>query len=252
MIIGTVTLIMLLMGGGTFNIFVFDKMDKNIKKVVVDKDRKDLLLSELKLGKKEMKAYYKERKNDIKSLKALNLDRSASEEMFAELNATFSKKRSEIDEKVINSRIELIQNITDDEWAEIMDLAQAENDNQKTKEAAKEAKGKMKDNTDKLGKTIRDTIEDESKRDEVLSSFETFRNTFNQMENDAITRFPSANKILIDKSSGANDLSKTFESVAELRSRTYDALVDFHFAIIEQITEKEWQKIMKQANKIYN
>lgn len=253
MIIGTVTLISILLGGGgTFNIFVFDKIDKNIKKVVVDKKRKDLLLTELKLGKKEIKAYYKDRKNDIKSLKSLNLDRTASKEMFEKLNSTFIRKRSEIDQKVIISRVELVQNITDEEWQEIMDLAAVEQENQKNKDAEKEAKGKLKDDTDKLGKTIQDTIEDEEKREAVLSSFETFRNAFNEMEKDAITRYPSDNEILTNKNSEVDDLSKTLGSVTELRSRTYNAFVDFHFAIIEQTTEKEWQKIMKQVNKIYN
>lgn len=65
------------------------------------------------------------------------------------------------------------------------------------------------------------------------------------MQKDTVIRFPDDNEILVNKNSDSKELSKTFESVTKLRSLTCNALVDFHFAIVDHTMEKEWQKIMK-------
>lgn len=82
MIIGTVTLISILLSGGSYNTFVFADLDKYVKKVIVDKERNKEMSGELKIAKKNIKNFYKERKNGIKDLKNLNLDRNSQKSQF--------------------------------------------------------------------------------------------------------------------------------------------------------------------------
>ena len=59
MIIGTITLITILFLGGTTNTFVFENLDKHIKKAVIEKERKDEILSDLKVGKRKSRPIMK-------------------------------------------------------------------------------------------------------------------------------------------------------------------------------------------------
>ena len=84
MLVGLATLLMSLFGGGSLDVFYIDKIEQGIKKEVDDKDRKKDLQSDLKAYTKSTKEFNKVLKNQLKDLKKKNLDRSTTEEWYAE------------------------------------------------------------------------------------------------------------------------------------------------------------------------
>lgn len=69
MIIGTITLISILLSGGTFNTMFIEKADMYASKVVLDKERAKEIKEIIKRSKREIKVYAKDRKSLIKELK---------------------------------------------------------------------------------------------------------------------------------------------------------------------------------------
>ena len=69
MIVGIIAIFAILFSGGTNEAFFIDKMEKGVKEYVIEKDRKNEILSELKSSKKTIKAFDKNRKKQLKTLK---------------------------------------------------------------------------------------------------------------------------------------------------------------------------------------
>jgi len=72
MIAGTVFLLSILFGGGALEVFYVDKFEKGTKKYVVDKERKSDILGDIKVAKKVIKQFNKDRKKQLKAYKKLN------------------------------------------------------------------------------------------------------------------------------------------------------------------------------------
>ena len=111
-------------------------------------------------------------------------------------------------------------------------------------------KGKTSNVFEKVESTIAKSIDDESRRNAVLSSLEKTRSTYADLENNFIDNYPADNAILIRKDASDEELGELFENVLDLRHKTYTAFVDYHFEIIDMTNQKEWDKIMKQVNKV--
>ena len=72
MLIATITALAILFGGGTFETFFIDDLRKGVKEYVVEDERKDEILDDLKRSKKMIKSFNKERKAQFKEFKKLN------------------------------------------------------------------------------------------------------------------------------------------------------------------------------------
>jgi len=139
----------------------------------------------------------------------------------------------------VDERLKTIQKLTDAEWQAILDLAIEKARNQKTKEEEKAAKGKIKDTFAKVESTINKVIADQDRKKAVLQSLKKFESSFDYFENNILNRFPTDNAVLVNKNAGQEELGEIFEAVADLRKEAYDALVDFHYHILDQTEEKE-------------
>ena len=250
MIIGTITLITLLVTGGTYNTFVFENLDKHVNKVVVDKERKKFLKSELRVVAKKMKGYFKERKNIIKDFKTLNLDRAATRQDFMHLRDQLLPLRQEIDQYLIEDRIRLVEKLTDEEWDEIMRRSAEEAQSTKQKELEKEIKGKNTDRFAKLEQIAHTNILDESRRENVVLAISNFRDATTQLETNVLEYLPQDNAVLVRKEATVSELNTLFTSVLEVRDQTFESWIGFHFDVRENTTEGEWKKIMNEANKM--
>jgi hypothetical protein len=250
MIVGTLALLTMLLGGGTFNTFVFEDLDKYAKKVMVDEERKEYVLEELKIVKKSIKEYYKVRGKKIKELKEVNIDRNTDLEDFKIIEDELRMERDKMDQYMVDKRMSVIKNIDNDEWDEIIRMSAEDAQNQKANEEEKELKGKIKNIFEKMESTIAKSIADTKKADNVLGSLDKLKTAYYEMESNVINRYPEDNKILIKKNSEQEELNQIYSEVFTLRESYVAALKDFHFEALEQTNEKEWKKIMKEMNNI--
>ena len=145
MIIGTITLISMLFFSGALSLFLVEDFDKGIEKYVVEKERRKELLADLKDIKKTLKEMNEERDDYIKTLKKLNANRNTTTADFNEYQDKLLVQAVKIQDMTIDSRLQLIKKITQEEWDQIMALSATTVQKTKDKLEAKREKGKVKD-----------------------------------------------------------------------------------------------------------
>jgi len=122
MIIATITLIIMLLGGPT-QTFLIDKFEKGVKKSVIDKARKKEILKDLKASEKKIKSFNKERKARLKKFRVINADRNTNREDLITFFDRSMEKRLAYQETIIEDRIAITSKITAEEWESILKFA---------------------------------------------------------------------------------------------------------------------------------
>ena len=248
MIIGTLALIMMLFGG-IQDYYLIDTIEKGIKEHVIEKDRKKEILAEIKIEKKNLKSLKKSRSSLVKELNKLNSDRSSSKDDFKVYQESFIKNNNEYQGKVISTRLRLIEKITDDEWELIIGLSTEKEQKEKDKTLKKgeknAEKNKTKNKFSDLEKVINESITDAQKKIKVMESFHEYMNSMKALEDKISQKNVIDAPIIRDKYSTKEDLQKIGNELNLLRINVFNNMVDFHFDILKNTDQKEWDKIMK-------
>jgi len=111
-------------GGASSALVVYDRpakeMNKVIKRVITDADRRDVILSDLSRWKSGQKKLDKEASSDrkelLKTLRRKDAERSEAEPIMAKLDETFLK----MDRNFLDLRFRVKEQVSSAEWAEIV------------------------------------------------------------------------------------------------------------------------------------
>ena len=126
MIIGTITLIMLLFGGG--GMFSFEKtFDPFVKEAVKDQSRYEQIADVTKQADESLKAFHKE-VGDVwaKELKTLLSDYEASKDDFRSFVSRADQSRTAIQRELLDVRFRVVGLMTADEWNAMYDAMDKE------------------------------------------------------------------------------------------------------------------------------
>jgi len=139
MIIGTVTLIMLLFGGG--GMFSFEKaFDPFVKDAVKDKSRYEQIADVTKQADESLKEFHKE-VDDVwaKELKTLLSDYDASKDDFRSFVSRADQSRTAIQRELLDVRFKVTKLMTEDEWNSMYQAIEekAEEERKKAEEKGK-------------------------------------------------------------------------------------------------------------------
>jgi len=253
MIVGTIALITLLFfGGGVPDYFLVTGLEKGVKEYVIEKERKKEILAEFKIAKKKSKTIYKSRSELIKELKILNADRLATTADFQKYETLLLENTVEYQDLVIDSRLDLIKNITEDEWANIIEYSKNVVNKENKKLQKKIDDGKIKDPFKDLESKINTQILDEKNRGIVMEALTTFKNDFKVFAKKLNKRNVNDTPVLMHKNSSNEDLKKIAAEVNSIRMDTYKSMLDFRTVLLENTTEEEWNKTIKIFNKLWN
>ena len=250
MIVGIATLIMSLFGGGSLDVFYIDKIEQGIKKEVDDKDRKKDLQSDLKAYTKSVKEFNKVLKNQLKDLKKKNLDRSTTEEWYAEFYESRMQERIKLQKTFIEQRISLQEKITDDEWNAIMKRASDETTKLAEKEERKEMKKKDKNAFRVQEKTIVDHIADKDRRMTLLEALSVYEVLYDQIHEAYESINVNESVFLANKNATKTEMLVLAGILNEQRVKLYVGNTIFIMAMQEYATDSEWTPIMKAYNKL--
>lgn len=251
MIVGTIALITLLFLGGVPDFFLVTGLEKGVKEYVIDKEKKKEILAEFKIVKKKSKAIYKTRSGLIKEIEIINADRLATTADFQKFESLLIENAVEYQDLVIDSRLDLINNITEDEWANIIEYSKNEVDNEKEKLQKKIDDGKIKDPFKDLETKINAQIADEKNRTVVLEALAAFKNDFKTLAEKLNERNVDDTPVLMNKNSSKEDLKEIAAEINNIRKDTYKSMLDFRSVLLENTNEEEWNKIMKEFNKMW-
>lgn len=250
MIIGIVTLIMMLFGGGSLDVFYIDKIEQGIKKEVVDKDRKKDIQSDLKAYTKSVKEFNKVRKNQLKDLRKKNLEKSTSGNWYMEFFESRMQERINLQKTFIEQRIALQQKITDDEWGNIMKRASDETTKQTEKEQRKEMKKKDKNAFSDQEKAIVENVADQERRMILLEALGVYELVYDQIHESYENINVNESIFLADKDATEEEMLILAELLNEQRIILYEGYAVFLIVMQEATTDEEWKPIMKAFNKL--
>ena len=247
MIIGTIALLNLLFFGGIQEYFLLDKLEKGVKSYVEDKDRRKEILTDLKTSKAIIKSFNKERKSKLKVFKEMNLDRNTRRQ---DAEKYFQDRQAELiqfQKKIIMERLTIIEKFSQEEWDNILAFSAEEAESRMSKEI-KKAKDPFNSVIDQINKSITDS----KRQDQAISILEEFKNKFDAITLKVSSLNASDNKILQNRNSTFDDLEAMTKETNALQKVAINAFIDLHFEMKEVTNESEWDKIIKEFNKIIN
>ncbi|MCG8308271.1 MAG: hypothetical protein MI975_12825 [Cytophagales bacterium] len=246
MIVGIVTLFTILFFGGAQEYFFIEKLEKGVKKFVVEKDRSKEILADLKLTKSMIKDFNKARKGKLSEFHSLNLNRTVSREVLEEFFDERVAERKIFQKKMIERRLLFTSKIEDDEWEEIINLSDASVE----KKMSKLAKKKSPDLFESVMKSVKSNIEDQDNQSKAISIVVNFKNEYTKLLEEVNAVNSVESELLSDKNSTAQEFQSLADDMNQLREKAYMSLIDLHFKLKDITNDGEWGKVMKSIYKI--
>lgn len=252
MIIGIATLIAMLFGGGSFEVFFLADFEKGVKEYVIEKDRQKEILSDLKESKKIFKDFNKERNSDYKLFKKMNESRLTTETDFSVFFEDIQKRRVLVQNELIDSRITVNDKIHSMEWDSIIAFSKNSVDKsleKAQKKADKKSDKKTKEAFSNTRKTISERVVDSEKQKNISGGLDGLILTLEELSSNLATITNENLVIITGKDASKSDLLKMAGEMNELRILTYKELVSFHMLVKENTNVEKFEKIMKSFNK---
>jgi len=252
MIVGTLALFALLFGSGSFELFFIHDFEKGVKEIVLDKDRKKEILSDIKKAKSVAKDYEKHRKEEFKAFKELNASRTASAEDFMKFFDEIQNQRVAHQSTISDFRVEVNKKLEQSEWNSILEfskksvekkLSTAKKKSEKKKEKSKE---KPFENT---RETLTEVITDSGKEKNIIVQLDELVSDMDKLQTGINGIFVNHKDIIGQKDASKSDLEILSKSINKVRKEFYDELTSFHFALKENTNDEEWNTIIKTFNK---
>lgn len=248
MLIGLFLLLSSLLFGGNPEVFYIDKIENGVKKFVTDKDRKKELDDVLKDYNNSVKEFHKTRDGYVKQLKSKSLDRNTPDQWYKDFFEARLVDRKNIHAEFIDQRIKLQENITDDEWAQIMDLAKETADKLAEKREKQKEKEANKNYFKKQEQAITDHISDPNRQTNALKALKSYEQDFVEVAKAYEELNVNEAEFLDDRYATREDMQKLSDQLNSYQADLYASYRGFIRALIENTNEEEWGSIIKVFN----
>ena len=107
-----------------------------------------------------------------------------------------------------------------------------------------------KDPFEKLYATIDKQVPDATSKEKITKIVDDFARTYHDLNGKIASVNSKENDILIKQNASQAELQGIADDINAIRLQAYTSLVDFHFDMLEAVPEANWDKIMKEFNKI--
>jgi len=247
MIVGIVAFISMLFFGGGGEVFYVDKLEKGIKKYVVEKERKKEILGDLKNTKTLFKDFEKERDKDFKQFLNLYGDMGTTREGLDSFFSELQQNRKDFQNTIIDQRLLIFAKIESLEWNQI--LESSETAAEKRIEKLKKKEGKGKEGFVKTKAQIERSEISMDQKASLIEALEDIEGLAKDLESSLLSINSSHNSILADKDSGKEQLKQIIEEDDTQRKPLLKSLIDFHSLARENCPDTEGEKIIKAFTK---
>ena len=234
-----------LLGGGNETFFLTPDLKKNVKKYVLDENRKDQIFSLMKESKKRQLAFYKSRKKAYKNYKKINLDRNSTLLDHQTFVNTYFETRLEISSYSIDKELAMKKLTTEEEWDNIMNSVMEQQDKGKVQKKMKEDSQKF---FEKLTEIAQTSITNESNKRTVMESLDEFEEDINAYIPIVAELSYKNHETIRDYKATKAEYENGAKELHELRQEINDDFLKLRFQLLELTTVKEWKKIIKAYN----
>lgn len=226
-------------------------MRKGVKEYVIDVERRDNILADLKKTEKTIKGFNKERKSQFKAFKKMNAARETTREEFSHFLETLMSERKEARIMLVDVRIGLAARITEDEWQAII-LKSGEAIGKRQEKAQKKIDKDIEKGREVFGKThatIVNNISEDKKQNLLLDELNKLQVNLTILTNNINSVNVKEQSILARQDSEKAKFKQLAEELDSIRYSAFTQLIDFHVLVKENSNQEEWNKVMKQFNK---
>jgi hypothetical protein len=235
------------MGGAQEDLIIIHG-EKYVKKVVMDKDRKGLILAEFKSIKKLQKSYQKMNKKNGKQLETLIKNYQTDEKTFTAFFQKLAEDEKQVNEQFFTHRLVIQDKITQEEWDEIMGNIQ-KSVSKDDKTAGKTLSNFEKD-LSKMKTKILAVLNEDFRKDKAEGYINEFIASVQRSGKQIVEKGPEEKEILLNKNTSREELDKLGDEKIGAWLDLLDAVATLHLKLGEISTEEEWKTISKWMNKI--
>jgi len=246
MIVGIVALFTVLFFGGVQEYFFIEKLEKGVKKFVIEKDRSKEIMVDLKETKSMIKAFNKNRKGKLNEFLSMNLDRDIHR---GSMDSFFDKRVDErlvFQQSMIEKRLLVTSKLEGSEWEEIIKMSDASVE----KKIVKLQKKGAKDPFESVEKTIQSAFSDQGKQAQASAILQNFKTQYTKLLDEVNSINTLESKLLSNKGSTEKEFMSLANDMNQLRETAYQNFIDLHYDMKEITDESEWTKVMKSVNKV--
>lgn len=228
-------------------------INKEIKKIIYDPERKEALLSLNKSMIDEIKAFDKFNKAYIKTIPKQNMNRDLSRPDIEKLFQESFDERKRLQAKLLEGTLKFQKLTSEEEWEAIMDLMETPSAKEKRKLDKSEEKMIRAEQKplEKIKEVIESNIPNKERQNKVLNTFSNFETRINELLDQSHEMDPSSNETLRKYNVSRSELEAINREQNEIRDKVYKEFIDMHFEMVEVTTEAEWKAITKAVNKIF-
>ncbi len=234
--------------GSPQNDLLLSKMPKYVKKIVVDKDTKQLIIKEVKETNKLQKAYQKRTKKYVKELNKLVENQSTSEEEFTKYFKGVVDYELETNKVFIPHRIAVQQALSQEEWDKIIEAGQKEF--KKGKKANDKKLEKLKKKFDKTALAILKQVDDEKDKEAITNTLKSFNTNMMTLGTEIIRKNPYEQEILLNKDASEDDLFKVINEDNKQWMQSFDIFTALFIDLSNNVPEDNWKPVAKQLKKL--
>jgi len=240
-------------GGEAEFVSSLPKLQKEVRYMIPDEDRRDSILILIDRYEGAIKDYEKEKARLQKQVNKVSADRSVRSEEFLRYYDEYYQSRVNLISSLIDYRILFQQQITDLELVRVIEDAIVSSAEQKREKQIQEEK--TEDNLNTAFSEIHDiivtNIVDPDKSETVTQSFYEFERTmYDYVDTSRDTKADRTASLLITNPT-RDELEAMYEQSNQLR---YQAARDFAVlreAVIENTNEREWKQINKELKAFF-
>jgi len=252
MIIGTLALLTLLFGSGSFELFFVHDFEKGVKEIVIDKDRKKDILSDIKEIKSVVKEYDKLRNSEFEEFKELNTSRTITADEFTEFFTEIRGQRIANQSAIIDFRVVITEKIKPSEWDSILAFSNrsVEEEIAADKKNVEKKKNKSpKKPFEDTRQTLTDVMSDSDKEKNIINGLEELVSSMDVLQKEINRAFEIHQDVIAQKGATNSDFKKLTQNINKVRKEFYDGLTSFHFTLNQNTNDEEWKAIIKMFNK---
>ena len=248
MVISLILAALMIILGSQQNDLLILKIRKPVKKVVVDVDRKAEILSEIKAVKKLYKTYGKKTKDFTKQSEKLLIDQSTDRETFDSFYNSVVEYEIEVNKEFIPHRIRIQDNISQEEWEEI--LIAAAKAYKKQQKSGQKALTKLKKHLNKMRERMMNHVKDPGRREKAGVHLEEFSGLVYDFAIQIVEYDHFEEEILVNKNATEDELSSIVERTNKQWIKIFDALSILHAELAALVTADEWKSVARELKKL--
>ena len=247
MIISLVTLLIMHFSNGPGEIFLVPDVDKKIKKIIVEKERKKEALALFRTTKKRISKYNKALNKKNKPLKKEKYRASLSDSDIEQFFQESFEERKRIQGNLIEQRLKIREVMSEEEWNKFIEMSLQEIiDKDKKIQKAEDKRDKADEKLlSKIRSSLQKAIADPDHKEKALADFADF-------EKIVINLFDEDNALTLENNPTVQSYNVTREELQNIygklnnaRNQLYSSFFVMKDTMTGYLTDDEWNAVTK-------